>query len=182
MTAFTRVVIVLSFVRTGIGSMQTPPTQVIVGIALFLTMFTMAPVTDKVIEEAYKPYAAGDIKEDVAYERAATPIRSFMLRQTREADLACTLIVDVEDDAPRALGARALDFGQARAVAAPVHRRPLGEGALRYHPREGGLVHEVVLTPVPFVGAGRAGGVRDAELELGEVAAQPIAQRRLACA
>jgi flagellar biosynthetic protein FliP len=88
MTSFTRAVIVLSFVRTGIGSMQTPPTQVIVGIALFLTMFTMAPVTSQIIDEAYKPYAAGKLTEDEAVEKAVVPIRSFMLRQTREADLA----------------------------------------------------------------------------------------------
>ena len=88
MTSFTRVVIVLSFVRTGIGSMQTPPTQVIVGIALFLTLFTMGPVIDQVMEEAYKPYAADQITEVEAYEKAIVPIRAFMLRQTREADLA----------------------------------------------------------------------------------------------
>lgn len=88
MTSFTRVVIVLSFVRTGIGSMQTPPNQVIIGIALFLTLFTMGPVLDRVYDEAYKPYAADQITEVEAYERAIVPLRSFMLRQTREADLA----------------------------------------------------------------------------------------------
>ena len=88
MTSFTRVVIVLSFVRTGIGSMQTPPTQVIVGVALFITLFTMGPVLDRVIDEAYLPYAADQITEVEAYERAVVPIRSFMLKQTREADLA----------------------------------------------------------------------------------------------
>ena len=88
MTSFTRAVIVLGFVRTGIGSMQTPPTQVIVGIALFLTMFTMAPVAEKIIDEAYKPYAAEQIDEFEAFERASVPLRAFMLRQTRQADLA----------------------------------------------------------------------------------------------
>lgn len=88
MTSFTRIIIVLSFVRTGIGSMQTPPSQVIVGISLFLTMFTMAPVTDAIYQDAYKPYAAEQIDIDQAYERASAPLRSFMLRQTREADLA----------------------------------------------------------------------------------------------
>jgi len=88
MTSFTRIIIVLSFVRTGIGSMQTPPSQVIVGISLFLTMFTMAPVTDAIYQDAYKPYAAEQIDVDQAYERASAPLRSFMLRQTREADLA----------------------------------------------------------------------------------------------
>jgi len=88
MTSFTRSVIVMSFVRTGIGSQQTPPTQVIVGIALFLTMFTMAPVTERIVEDAYTPYAAGKLTETEALEKATVPIRSFMLKQTREADLA----------------------------------------------------------------------------------------------
>ncbi|MFP6687218.1 MAG: flagellar type III secretion system pore protein FliP [Polyangiaceae bacterium] len=88
MTSFTRAIIVLAFVRTGIGSMQTPPTQVIVGIALFLTMFTMAPVTSQIITDAYNPYVAGEIDENTTYERATAPLRAFMLRQTREADLA----------------------------------------------------------------------------------------------
>ncbi|MEM1029359.1 MAG: flagellar type III secretion system pore protein FliP [Myxococcota bacterium] len=88
MTSFTRIVIVLSFVRTGVGSMQTPPSQVVIGISLFLTMFTMGPVTDRVYEDAYVPYVAEQIGLDEAYERAVTPLRGFMLRQTREADLA----------------------------------------------------------------------------------------------
>lgn len=88
MTSFTRSVIVLSFVRTGIGSMQSPPTQVLVGIAMFLTMFTMAPVTERMVEDAYKPYAAGQLTESEALDRAVVPIRSFMLKQTRESDLA----------------------------------------------------------------------------------------------
>ena len=74
--------------RTGIGAQQTPPTQVIVGIALFLTMFTMAPVTERIVEDAYKPYTAGQLTETEALNKAVVPIRGFMLRQTREADLA----------------------------------------------------------------------------------------------
>lgn len=88
MTSFTRAVIVLSFVRQGLGTQQTPPTQVLVGIALFLTMFTMAPVANSIAHDAYEPYAAGKINEEQAYARAAAPLRGFMLRQTREADLA----------------------------------------------------------------------------------------------
>ena len=88
MTSFKRSIIVLSFVRTGIGAQQTPPTQVIVGIALFLTMFTMAPVTERIVEDAYKPYTAGQLTETEALNKAVVPIRGFMLRQTREADLA----------------------------------------------------------------------------------------------
>lgn len=88
MTSFTRVIVVLSFVKTGIGSMQTPPSQVVVGISLFLTMFIMAPVTNQIIDDAYKPYVAEQIDEEQAYEAAVKPLRGFMLRQTREADLA----------------------------------------------------------------------------------------------
>jgi flagellar biosynthetic protein FliP len=88
MTSFTRIVVVLSFVKQGIGAQSAPPSQVLVGLALFLTMFTMAPVTNAVLTEAYAPYAAGKIDETAALDRAAGPIRSFMLRQTREADLA----------------------------------------------------------------------------------------------
>jgi flagellar biosynthetic protein FliP len=88
MTSFTRFVVVLSFVRQGIGSQQTPPNQVLVGMALFLTLFTMAPVVNTVMHDAYEPYASGAISEQEALDRATTPIRSFVLRQTREADLA----------------------------------------------------------------------------------------------
>jgi len=88
MTSFTRSVVVLSFVRQGIGTQQSPPTQVIVGLALFLTMFTMAPVASRVLAEAYEPYAAGTIGEREAIERATSPLRKFMLRQTRDKDLA----------------------------------------------------------------------------------------------
>ncbi len=88
MTSFTRCVIVLGFVRQGIGTQQTPPNQILVGMALFLTIFTMAPVVNRVLDEAYTPYTAGKIDEATALERAAAPLRSFMLKQTREADLA----------------------------------------------------------------------------------------------
>jgi flagellar biosynthesis protein FliP len=88
MTSFTRAVVVLSFVRQGLGTQQAPPNQVIVGLALFLTTFTMAPIANAVFHDAYEPYAAGTIGETEALARAVPPIRSFMLRQTREADLA----------------------------------------------------------------------------------------------
>lgn len=88
MTSFTRVVIVLGFVRQGIGTQQTPPTQVLVGLALFLTCFTMAPVLNTIAHDAYEPYAAGTITDVQALERASAPLRTFMLHQTREADLA----------------------------------------------------------------------------------------------
>lgn len=88
MTSFTRIVIVLGFVRQGIGTQQSPPTQVLVGIALFLTLFTMAPVTSAIARDAWAPYTEGRITGDQAVERATVPLRSFMLRQTRENDLA----------------------------------------------------------------------------------------------
>jgi flagellar biosynthetic protein FliP len=88
MTSFTRTVIVLSFVKQGLGTSQSPPSQVLVGIAIFVTIFTMAPVTSQIAKDAYEPYAAGKISEQVAFDRGAAPLRSFMLRQTREADLA----------------------------------------------------------------------------------------------
>lgn len=88
MTSFTRSIVVLSFVRHGVGTQQTPPNQVLVGLALFVAAFTMAPVISTVVKEAYTPYVAAQISEEEAIERATIPIRSFMLRQTREADLA----------------------------------------------------------------------------------------------
>jgi flagellar biosynthetic protein FliP len=88
MTSFTRVVIVLGFVRQGLGTQQTPPTQVLVGLALFLTCFTMGPVLTAIAHDAYEPYSAGTISDVQALERASAPLRTFMLRQTREADLA----------------------------------------------------------------------------------------------
>ncbi len=88
MTSFTRFVVVLSFVRQGLGTHQTPPNQVLVGMALFLTSFTMAPVMDRVVHDAYEPLSRGEITESVALDRGLAPLRAFMLRQTREEDLA----------------------------------------------------------------------------------------------
>ena len=87
MTSFVRTVVVLSFVRQGVGSPQTPPTQVVVGLAMFLTMFIMAPVMDQVKAEAIDPYVAGQINDVDALKRAIVPMRTFMLHQTRETDL-----------------------------------------------------------------------------------------------
>jgi len=87
MTSFARVVMVLGFVRQGIGTQQTPPNQVLVGLALFISLFVMSPVVSQVLQDAYTPYAAGQITEQQALERATVPVRAFMLRQTREADL-----------------------------------------------------------------------------------------------
>jgi len=87
-TSFTRIVIVLAILRQAIGMPQTPPNQVLVGLALFLTYFIMAPVLDRVNEDALQPYLAGTIEMPVAADKALGPMREFMLSQTREPDLA----------------------------------------------------------------------------------------------
>jgi len=88
MTAFTRIIIVLSILRQAIGAGQSPPNQVLVGLALFLTLFVMSPVIDKVRSDAVTPYMAGTIDTSTALERGVAPLKSFMLEQTREADIA----------------------------------------------------------------------------------------------
>ncbi len=88
MTAFTRIVIVLGILRQAIGAGQTPPNQVLLGLALFLTFFVMAPVFDRINAEALQPYNAGKIDTMVALQRGVEPLKTFMLEQTREADIA----------------------------------------------------------------------------------------------
>ena len=88
MTSFTRILIVLSLLRTAIGTQSTPPNQVLVGMSLFLTFFVMSPVFDKAYETAYKPFSEDRISADKALERGVQPFKEFMLKQTREADLA----------------------------------------------------------------------------------------------
>jgi flagellar biosynthetic protein FliP len=87
MTSFTRIVIVLGFVRTSLGTQQTPPNQVLIGLALFLTLFVMAPTLSKVNDEAVQPYLKGEISQTEALERAAVPMKEFMYKHTREKDL-----------------------------------------------------------------------------------------------
>jgi flagellar biosynthetic protein FliP len=91
MTSFTRIVVVLSFVRNALATQQMPPNQVLVGLALFLTFYVMAPVWTQVNETALQPYLAGEISQEEAVELGAKPVRDFMLRQTREKDLALFL-------------------------------------------------------------------------------------------
>lgn len=88
MTSFTRVIVVLSFLRTALSTNQTPPNQVLVGLALFLTVFIMAPTWQQIERTAVRPYLAGQIGQEEAVSRAVGPLRSFMLKQTREKDLA----------------------------------------------------------------------------------------------
>ncbi|MFB4158717.1 flagellar type III secretion system pore protein FliP [Geomicrobium sp. JSM 1781026] len=88
MTCFTRIIVVLGFVRMGLATQQMPPTQVLIGLALFLTFFIMGPVLLEINEEAVTPFLEGDIDQEEAFELAATPIKTFMAEHTREKDLA----------------------------------------------------------------------------------------------
>ena len=92
-TSFTRVVIVLSLLRRALGTMQMPPNQVIIGLALFLTFFIMTPVWQQVNQTALQPYLEDKIDQQQALQKAAEPLRGFMFKQTREKDLA--LFVDI---------------------------------------------------------------------------------------
>jgi len=88
MTGFTRIIIVLGLLRNALGTGTTPPNTVLVGLALFLTFYTMSPVFDRVYQEAYQPLSEGTIPFETALSRGAEPFRGFMLAQTRETDLA----------------------------------------------------------------------------------------------
>ncbi|HEY3490031.1 MAG TPA: flagellar type III secretion system pore protein FliP [Candidatus Deferrimicrobiaceae bacterium] len=87
-SSFTRLIVVLSFLRQALGTQQTPPNQVIVGLALFLTFFIMSPVITKVNTDAFQPFMAGKITQDEAWEKGTAPLKTFMLANTREKDLA----------------------------------------------------------------------------------------------
>ena len=86
-TCFTRIVIVLSFVRSALSVQGAPSNQIIIGLSLFLTFFIMAPVWEKIDQEALQPYRAKQISSEAALERASGPIRTFMLKQTRPKDV-----------------------------------------------------------------------------------------------
>ncbi|RMA91456.1 flagellar type III secretion system pore protein FliP [Priestia megaterium] len=95
MTCFTRIVIVLSFVRTSLGTQQMPPNQILVGLSLFLTFFIMAPTFSQVNEQALQPLLKEKITLNQAYEKAAEPMKEFMSAHTRQKDLA--LFVEYAD-------------------------------------------------------------------------------------
>ena len=99
-TSFTRIVIVLSFLRTAIGLQQTPPNPVIVGLALFLTLFVMGPTLESAYRSGIEPLLAQRIDEAEALDRVAEPLRRFMLEQVREEDIA--LFVEIARIAPPA--------------------------------------------------------------------------------
>lgn len=88
LTSFTRIVVVLSFLRMAIGTQQIPPTQLIVGLSLFLTMFVMGPTMERVYDDAIVPYMEEQMDHETALDLAMRPIRTFMLKNTREKDLA----------------------------------------------------------------------------------------------
>ncbi|MEB4673235.1 flagellar type III secretion system pore protein FliP [Enterobacteriaceae bacterium G50] len=88
MTSFTRIIIVFGLLRNALGTPSAPPNQVLLGLALFLTFFIMSPVIDKIYTDAYQPFSEDKISLQEAMDKGSQPLREFMLRQTREADLA----------------------------------------------------------------------------------------------
>jgi flagellar biosynthetic protein FliP len=100
MTGFTRIIIVLSLLRQALGTPTAPPNQVLIGLALFLTLFVMSPVLERIHAEAYQPYVENKLDVNQALLKAAEPLRQFMLRQTRETDLE--LFVRLSGEAPPA--------------------------------------------------------------------------------
>lgn len=99
MTSFTRIVIVLSFIRNALGMQQTPPNQVIIGLSLFLTFFIMAPVGQEINEKAIQPYMNEEISFSDSIDNAMEPVREFMFKQTRNKDLALFLNISNEGQA-----------------------------------------------------------------------------------
>ncbi len=87
MTGFTRIVIVLSLMRQALGTQTAPPNQVIVGLSLFLTFFVMSPTFDQIYQQAWAPYSAGTLSAQEALDKGVQPLRGFMLKQTRQADV-----------------------------------------------------------------------------------------------
>ncbi|HRD33444.1 MAG TPA: flagellar type III secretion system pore protein FliP [Rhodocyclaceae bacterium] len=98
MTCFTRIIIVFSLLRTAMGTQTSPPNQVLLGLALFLTFFIMAPIAERIYTDAYEPMSTGAIPFEEAVVRASVPIKGFMLNQVRENDLA--LFTRLSDTAP----------------------------------------------------------------------------------
>ncbi len=107
LTSFTRIVIVLSLLRQAIGIQQLPPNQVVIGLSLFLTIFVMAPVGQEMHRVAVQPYLDKKISQTDAFTKALDPLRAFMLRQTRQTDLA--LMVQLGQDRAAAHARRPAD-------------------------------------------------------------------------
>jgi flagellar biosynthesis protein FliP len=102
-TSFARIIIVLSFLRQAMGTQQTPPTQILIGLALFLTMFIMGPVWSEINEGALKPYMEEELGQFEALKLAEIPIKRFMLNHTREKDLSLFINLS-EDKSPESNG------------------------------------------------------------------------------
>ncbi|MBI4292277.1 MAG: flagellar type III secretion system pore protein FliP [Betaproteobacteria bacterium] len=102
MTGFTRIVIVLSLLRHALGTQSSPPNQVLIGLALFLTLFVMAPVLDRIYSDAYLPYTEKKLSFPDALAKAEIPLRGFMLKQTREPDLAMFMKLSRSEPVSRA--------------------------------------------------------------------------------
>jgi flagellar biosynthetic protein FliP len=96
-TSFTRIIVVLSFLRNALATQQTPPNQVLIGLAIFITIFIMAPVYGQVMDQAVDPYMAGELTQEEAMEIGSQPIKEFMLKQTREKDLALFVSMSPDD-------------------------------------------------------------------------------------
>jgi flagellar biosynthesis protein FliP len=88
LTSFLRIIIVLSMLRHAVGMPETPPNTVLIGLALFLTLFTMSPALQKMNQDAFQPFMAGKLSMEEGYDKGMAPLREFMVRQTREQDLA----------------------------------------------------------------------------------------------
>ena len=97
-TSFLRIIVVLSMLRHAIGMNETPPNTVLIGLALFLTLFTMSPVLEKVNREALQPFMSGKVGMEQGFDKGIAPLREFMVRQTREQDLA--LMVELSKAPP----------------------------------------------------------------------------------
>ena len=93
-TSFTRIIVVFHFLRTALGTQTTPPNQVLIGLALFMTLAIMSPVMTKVNKEAVQPYMNGKVKQEQAIEKGLAPIRTFMLKQTRDKDLKLFMTIN----------------------------------------------------------------------------------------
>ncbi len=98
MTGFTRIIIVLSMLRSALGTPASPPNQVLIGLSLFLTFFVMSPVFDKIYTEAYQPYSESKLDLQQAVEKGVVPLKAFMLRQTRQTDLALFVKISNSDE------------------------------------------------------------------------------------
>ncbi|MGH8665795.1 MAG: flagellar type III secretion system pore protein FliP [Burkholderiales bacterium] len=101
MTGFTRIIIVLSLLRQALGTPTSPPNQVLIGLALFLTLFVMAPVLERIYNEAWVPYSEDKIEFNEALQKGAQPLRGFMMHQTRETDLGLFLKLSGRQDVDR---------------------------------------------------------------------------------